>query len=105
MDANFFGAAPDPQADPNAFNKQRQMAQMLMKGGMAPPQGSQSGNVYAPPSTANYAAQAIQGIAGAYKNNQLQDAARASNILNGGTGQSPMQSNAGTWLRGMFGGG
>lgn len=83
---NFFGGVADPATDPAAFSKQRQMAQLLMKGGATPAQGSMVGGQYAPPSTAAYAAQLAQGLAGAYQAQQVQGAARASDILNGGTG-------------------
>lgn len=99
---NFFGGA-----QPADLTTQQKMAQMLMKGGATPAQGSQVGNQYVPPSAANYAAQAAQGLAGAYQADQMRGAARAQDILNGGTGQTAAQtamSNAGTWIKGLFGG-
>lgn len=89
MDANFFTGAPDPQADPRAFQNQQAMAQALMARGV----GGQGG----------VAGQVVNGLAGAYKANQLRDATRASDILNGGSGQNGLQK-VGSWLGGLLGG-
>lgn len=98
---DFFQPAPDPAADPQAFAQQRAMAQMLMKGAGQNQQGSMVGGNYVPPSTGQYAQQLVQGLAGGYQNAKLQDAQRASTLLNGGTPSvTPMAR-----LQGIFGGG
>ena len=100
---DFFQAPPDPAADPSGFARQRAMAQMLMPQGA--PQGQMVNGRYVAPGAAAQVSQIAGALMGGYKNQQLQEAQRASTILNGGTvPQQPLQQ-AGTWLKGMFGGG
>lgn len=94
MDANFFAGAPDPAADPRAFQNQQAMARALMARGVG---GQGQG-------AAGVAGQLVNGLAGGYKANQLREATRASDILNGGTGQNGLQK-VGSWLGGLLGGG
>ena len=105
MNANFFDAVPDQAADPAAFQRQQDMAQALMRRGSTPQQGKMVNGQYIPPSDASYVGQLVNALAGGYKQDQLRDASRASDILNGGSGAvSPLQK-AGSWLGGLFGGG
>jgi len=105
MNANFFEAAPDPASDPAAFQQQQAMAQALLRRGGTQQQGQNVNGHYIPPSDASYAGQLVNALAGGYKRDQLRDASRASDILNGGNGDVTPFQKAGTWLSGLFGGG
>lgn len=107
-DVGFFQAPPDPAADPNAFAQQQKIARMLMSKGGQVQQGTMAGGQYVPPSPVSYVNQLASGAAGGMRTNQLADSARASNILNGGTGTgpgmtTPFQQFTG-WLNGLGGG-
>jgi hypothetical protein len=107
MDANFFSGAPDPAQDPMGYMRQQNMADQLRKQGMTSPQGTMAGGQYVAPSPTAYATQLASALAGGYRTNQLADAAKASSLLNGGTGQAAPGafSKIGGWLGGMFSGG
>lgn len=99
---------PDPQTNPTGFYQQRQQAQQMLKQAQQPGQGGMG-----------YARQIASALAGGYKMSQLRDAARASDILNGGTGAGGAMGGLGgvrdfasspagqMWgkFTGMFGGG
>jgi len=83
---DFFQAPPNPAEDPSGFNKQRQIASMLMQQGMQGQQGQMVNGHYVAPSPLSYLAQLGSAAAGGYRAGQLRDAARAADLLNGGTG-------------------
>ncbi|MDQ0084589.1 hypothetical protein J2W35_004958 [Variovorax boronicumulans] len=105
MNANFFEAAPDPASNPAAFQQQQAMAQALLRRGGTQQQGQMVNGHYIQPADAAYAGQLVNALAGGYKRDQLRDADRASNLLNGGNGDVTPMQKAGTWLGGLFGGG
>lgn len=81
MDPNFFQGSPDPQADPRGFSRQQMLAQALMQRGGQ--QGQMAGGQFIAPSPLSYASQFGNTMAGGYKMNQLANAQRGSDILNG----------------------
>jgi hypothetical protein len=102
-DIGFFEAPGAPAADPSAFMKQQEMAAALMRRGGGASQGQNVGGHYVAPPTAGYAQQLANALANGSKKNQTLGAARASDILNGGTGEdflSPLQK-----IGNLFGGG
>lgn len=105
MDANFFGGgAPDPASDPTGFAQQQQMAALLQKQGQTGQPGQTVNGIYVAPSAAGDVNQLASALAGGYKTQQLADAQRASDILNGASGQNGIQKIGG-WVGGLFGGG
>lgn len=102
-DIGFFEAPAAPAADPSAFMRQQEMAAALMRRGGTPAQGQTVGGHYVAPPAAGYAQQLASALAAGAKKNQMLDAARGNDILNGGTGEnylSPLQK-----IGNMFGGG
>jgi hypothetical protein len=102
MNANFFDTPPDPAVNPQGFQNQQAMANALMSRGSQ--QGKMVNGQYVAPSPLSYVNQLGGALASGYKNDQLRDASRASDILNGGTGQNGFQK-VGGWLGGLFSGG
>lgn len=101
MPVNFFD--PPTQVDP-----QQQMAMQLMQRGMQAPQGQTVSGHYVAPPVSSYATQLADALAGGYKMNQINDGRRAQDLLNGGTGTSPLgsaMSGIGNWFAGLVGGG
>jgi len=103
MDANFFQAA-DPATNPNDFAQQRAMAQALMRQGGTSPQGQMVGGKFTAPSLGQYGAQIGSAALGGMQMNRLNDAQRASTILNGGTPQAAPFAKFGNWMGGLLGG-
>lgn len=101
---NFF-ETPTGQTDA-AYDPQRMLAMRLMQAGGQSPQGQTVNGRYVAPGYGAYAGQLANSMAGAYKMNQVQDAARAQNLLNGGTGDAAANgfTKIGGWLSGLFGG-
>lgn len=110
-----FYQQPDPAQASGPANSDyaKQLATMLMKGqgaGQGTPGGAPGQMVngqYVPPSTASYVSQLAGSALKGYQGQQAAGAARAQDILNGGTGEgfgTPGQ-NFMNRLGGMFGGG
>lgn len=104
MDANFFQAAPDPSANPQDFAQRKAMAQALIQQGGTSPQGQMIGGKFVAPNAGQYASQLGSAAIGGMQMNRLNEAQRASTILNGGTPQAAPFAKFGTWARGLLGG-
>lgn len=103
MDANFF-QAPDPSANPQDFAQRRAMAQALMQQGGTSPQGKMVGGVYTAPNAGQYASQLGSAALGGMQMNKINEAQRASTLLNGGTPQAAPFAKFGSWIGGLLGG-
>lgn len=103
MPVNFFdpNTQQPPQVDP-----QQAMAMQLMQRGMQSPQGQNVNGHYVAPPAGAYASQLANALAGGVKSYQARDGMRAQDVLNGGTGQSPLgsaMSGIGNWFGGLGG--